>query len=172
MKEENMDKSEENIKWRYLIFSHTITILFIVQIALCFFFYNWAGLNLVLYTGWILLFTGIIIFWKSQADFRVAGKKLEKNWLDTSNVVDSGIYSVVRHPMYLAFILIAVALFLISQYWLTVVLGIIRIILFYDVIRQEEKGDLDKFGDDYKEYMQNVPRLNIIAGIIRLYKKK
>jgi len=29
-----------------------------------------------------------------------------------------------------------------------------------------------KFGDDYKRYMQRVPRMNFILGIIRLLRKK
>jgi hypothetical protein len=32
-------------------------------------------------------------------------------------------------------------------------------------------GHLAKFGDDHRRYMQRVPRLNIVAGVIRLLRR-
>jgi protein-S-isoprenylcysteine O-methyltransferase Ste14 len=162
-----MTKNEKTIKWGFMIISYSITFLFIVQIILCLFFYNWAGIDLLAYIGWILLAFGIIILFKSQMDFRAIGKKESgKSWLDTTNIVHSGIYSIIRHPMYLSFILMALALIFMSQYWLNVIIGIIRILLLYYVMIEEEKSDLEKFGRDYKDYMEKVPRLNFIKGIL------
>ena len=31
-----------------------------------------------------------------------------------------------------------------------------------------EKQDIEKFGEQYRQYMQKVPRLNFLLGIIRL----
>jgi protein-S-isoprenylcysteine O-methyltransferase Ste14 len=150
-----------------MIISYSITLLFIAQIILTIFFYNWAKIDLLTYIGGITLAISIIILYKSQKDFKAIGKKAEgKNWLDTTNIIDSGIYSIIRHPMYLSFILTAIALIFISQYWLNIIIGIIRIALLYYVIREEERGDLEKFGQAYKDYMKRVPRLNFIKGIL------
>ncbi|OFV67902.1 MAG: hypothetical protein SCAL_001277 [Candidatus Syntrophoarchaeum caldarius] len=32
---------------------------------------------------------------------------------------------------------------------------------------EEERGNIEKFGDAYRDYMKRVPRINLIAGIIR-----
>jgi len=41
----------------------------------------------------------------------------------------------------------------------------------YFAMLEEEKGNIEKFGDAYKEYMRRVPRINLIAGIMRFLKK-
>jgi protein-S-isoprenylcysteine O-methyltransferase Ste14 len=42
------------------------------------------------------------------------------------------------------------------------------IIFYYWSARKEEPTSIRKFGEDYKRYMERVPRLNIIWGIIKL----
>jgi protein-S-isoprenylcysteine O-methyltransferase Ste14 len=158
---------DEITNWKFMIISYSITFLFIIQIILSLFFYNWLEIDLLAYSGWIIIILGIIILWKSIMDFKAMSKnKNEKNLLDTKNVVDSGIYSINRHPMYLSFILMAIGLIFISQYWLNVIIGITRILMLYYVMIEEEKMDLKKLGSDYRDYTERVPRLNFIKGII------
>jgi len=68
-------------------------------------------------------------------------------------------------PMY-------VALILLSQYWLTAIIGIPGIACVYLISRQEDLRLIEKFGDDYKHYMQKVPRMNLLAGIIRQVRRR
>jgi protein-S-isoprenylcysteine O-methyltransferase Ste14 len=35
----------------------------------------------------------------------------------------------------------------------------------------EERGNVEQFGDAYKEYMRRVARINLITGIIQFLKK-
>ena len=82
--------AKETTNRKFMVISYSITFLFIVQIILCLFFYNTLGIDLLAYTGLIILILGIISLWKSQKDFKAAIKKEDgKNWLDTTNVVDS-----------------------------------------------------------------------------------
>ena len=74
--------------------------------------------------------------------------------------------------MYLSFMLIFLALACISQHWLSAVLGITGILMIYGDMRREEKSNTDKSGDDYLRYMQKVPRMNLVIGIIRLIRRK
>ena len=39
-------------------------------------------------------------------------------------------------------------------------------------VREAEENLIVKFGDDYKRYMEKVPRMNFILGIIRLLRRK
>jgi protein-S-isoprenylcysteine O-methyltransferase Ste14 len=89
------------------------------------------------------------------------------------NLMDRGIYAIVRHPLYLGWILgIFVATAFLYQHWLFVAIGIPGTASVYFIARYEERSNLDKFGDDYKRYMQKVPRMNFLAGVIRLLRRK
>jgi protein-S-isoprenylcysteine O-methyltransferase Ste14 len=39
-------------------------------------------------------------------------------------------------------------------------------------VLREEQMSIEKFGDDYKRYMQKVPRMNLLVGVIRLLRSK
>lgn len=45
-------------------------------------------------------------------------------------------------------------------------------IIIYINCRQEDQHLIEKFGNDYVAYMQKVPRMNLILGVIRLISKK
>ncbi|MHA1960973.1 MAG: methyltransferase family protein [Candidatus Thorarchaeota archaeon] len=82
---------------------------------------------------------------------------------EESEVQQHEIYSVVRHPTYLGVALLGAAalLFRLSVY------SILTFIIIYAVlrlqIRREEIELVDRFGDSYLEYMENVPRLLVRA---------
>ena len=148
-------------------------ICFIGQIALCFLFYNGANLDIFLYIGWsIIALAFFVVGGMARIDFMRQGKSLEKGkWLQTTVLVDKGIYSVVRHPMYLSFMMYPVALMFISQHWLSLILGFPFIIYLYFGMRSEEKNNIEKFGDEYRIYMLRVPRMNIVSGIFKLWRR-
>jgi protein-S-isoprenylcysteine O-methyltransferase Ste14 len=50
--------------------------------------------------------------------------------------------------------------------------GVIISALTYRTQVKLEKGLLVKFGDDYKRYMEKVPRMNPLLGVIRLLRRK
>jgi protein-S-isoprenylcysteine O-methyltransferase Ste14 len=170
---EKTDKPQWKPTWKDLVFSSIGGILFIGQIVLCFLFYNWAGLNVLLYLGWIILAVAFVLGWRARVAFEEKGRAEEgESWLATSVVVDSGVYAVVRHPMYLSFILLILALMLISQHWLSAVFGIPIVVILYLGMRVEEQSSIKKFGDDYMPYMNRVPRMNFLLGLIRLLQRR
>jgi len=72
----------------------------------------------------------------------------------------------------LGFILFVLALVLMSQHWLSIFSGVVGSALFYRDVLREEQMSVKKFGDDYKRYMQKVPRINFVLGIIRLLQRR
>ena len=73
-------------------------------------------------------------------------------------VIEHGVFSRVRHPLYLAAILLYLGLLLLSFSIMATVIWII-IILFYNYIAiYEEKILIAKFGNDYIDYMKKAPR--------------
>ena len=64
-----------------------------------------------------------------------------------------GIYSIIRHPQFLAMPLISISLMFISQHWIVLLLGIPAVLLSYISTIGTDKYCIEKFGDEYKEYM-------------------
>ncbi len=141
----------------------------ILPIILVFISFNCLGLDSLMYLGWILLIFSVIVIFLAGHEFQQKGGVPKgKHLVHTTILVDSGIYSVVRHPQYLGFILVVLSLVLMSQHWLSVISGILGSVLFYIDVQQEERSNIEKFGDEYKLYMQQVPRMNLLIGLIRL----
>jgi len=90
-----------------------------------------------------------------------------ESYMMTTTVVDHGIYAVVRHPQYLGYMCLNVTFMLVSPHWLITLLGSTAIMLLYLFAQQEEKRLIKKFGEAYREYMDRVPRFNIILGLVR-----
>jgi protein-S-isoprenylcysteine O-methyltransferase Ste14 len=148
-------------------------ICFLLQVVLCVRFYNYLGLRWLLYAGWATLGVAMVLGWRARAAFETEGESRKgESWLHTRRVVATGIYAVVRHPMYLSFLLMSLSLVLLSQHWLTAVLGAIVIALLYNDMRREEKNNLQWFGEEYQHYMEQVPRMNVVAGMARLLLSK
>ena len=141
---------------------------FLAQLVLCILFYNYLALSWLCYLGWALLGVAMVLGWRARVAFETKGEApVGEGWLHTTAVVDSGIYGLVRHPMYLSFMLISLALVLLSQHWLNALLGALLVGLIYSDMGREEKSCLAKFGDAYRDYMERVPRVNLLAGIVR-----
>jgi len=171
--EEKIEQGQWKPTWKDIILYSFLGILFIGQVVLCFLFYNWANLDVLLYIGWTIFAFSMVLGMLPRMAFQAKGKAPEgKSWIQTSVLVDSGIYAIVRHPMYLSFILLTISLILISQHWLSLIFGIPIVIYFYLSMGREERSSIEKFGDDYKRYMKRVPRMNLILGIIRLLRQR
>jgi protein-S-isoprenylcysteine O-methyltransferase Ste14 len=159
--------------WKDFIFIPLGGVSFVSLIAWCILFYNWAGLDWLLYLGWAVFVIGIGIIVMNRFALKRKGRAPNGGaWLRTTVVVDSGIYAVVRHPMYLGIILVLLATILISQHWLTALFSVPWILLLCNAVRGEDKRNSEKFGDDYRRYMQSVPRMNLPVGLIRLIRRR
>ena len=147
----------------------------IAQIILVFVFgtVNEAGFKVLMYTGWVIWAFSVIFGWLPILVFRRKGGVAKgKSYVHTTILVDTGLYSIVRHPQYTAGILFSLALMLISQNWLIAAMGLIVILLLYVDILIADKYEIEKFGDDYKRYMKKVPRTNFLLGIFRILRHR
>jgi len=109
--------------------------------------------------GVIALCGALFLFYRSHAD-------LGRNWsisLQIRNehrLVTTGIYRLVRHPMYSSFFLLAVAQILLLPNWFAGAAGLVGVgILYAFRVRQEERMMVERFGADYQEYMAHTARL-------------
>lgn len=74
-------------------------------------------------------------------------------------VIESGVFSIVRHPIYLSTILLYFGFILISLSVIAFGIWIVIILFYYYISRYEEKVLIDKLGAQYENYMKKVPML-------------
>ncbi len=152
-----------------------VSILFISQIIVgIYILSDVSQIEILAYVGvGLYVFSGIVFGMLPVMEFRKKGKvRKGKSYIHTTKLVDTGIYSIVRHPQFVTFILWAIAGMLLFQHWIIILLGIPIIPLTYIDLIRADKDAIEKFGDDYKRYMQKVPRMNLLLGVIRLLRRK
>ena len=95
---------------------------------------------------------GLWLFWRSHAD-------LGNNWSVTLEVRSShqlithGVYSVVRHPMYAAFLLFGLAQALLLSNWVAGFSALAAVALLCNVrVPREELMMCEFFGEQYRQY--------------------
>ena len=76
---------------------------------------------------------------------------------DVPEVIRKGAYNYCRHPMYLSEILLYTGLLFISMSLAAFIVLLLGIGFLYFICRYEERLLLDRFGDDYRQYMREVP---------------
>jgi protein-S-isoprenylcysteine O-methyltransferase Ste14 len=93
-------------------------------------------------------------------------KELGRNWSvslelhEKHKLITGGVYRYVRHPMYSAFFLWAVAQSLLLPNWVAGLSGIVGFGTLYTFrVGREERLMLDAFGDEYRAYMQRTARI-------------
>jgi len=166
MSKEKTDKPQWKPTRKDIIRSSVLGVMAVSQIILCFLSYNWAGLKILLYAGWIALGVSFVLCWLSAYELKKKGE--EESHMSTTVLVDTGLYAIIRHPMYLSWMVGILALMPITQHWLSPILGVPVMVSIYLDMQQEEQHNIEKFGDDYRRYMQVVPRMNFVVGVIRL----
>jgi protein-S-isoprenylcysteine O-methyltransferase Ste14 len=116
--------------------------------------------------GW----AGVVVFIGALWLFRRSHKDLGRQWSialeirERHCVVSTGVYSRIRHPMYAAFWLQAIAQALLLPNWIAGSAGFVAVaLLFFLRVGREERLMLEQFGDDYLSYMARTDR--IVPGI-------
>ena len=117
------------------------------QILAAWLLYDPDANSTIINLGWGIIMLSAIFGWLPIFTFRSRGKVEGKSYTETTVLVDSGIYSIVRHPQYLAGILINIGLSLITTHWIVILLGIISWGIYFQNTFSEEDNCVEKFGD-------------------------
>ena len=152
----------------FLLLGVLVTITFVGQIASAIFLYNPQGITWMINTGWVILWISAVFGWIPILTFKSSGGVAKgESYMKTTQLVDRGVYAIVRHPQYLAGVLIGIGLPLISQHWLVAVFGLFNVFISYYSAVLEDQSLISKFGDGYRAYMGRVPRMNFLLGLGR-----
>ncbi len=103
--------------------------------------------------SWILL---ILSAYFGLAGFFLLKRKGKpsENFENTTILVKTGVYSLIRHPLYFSLFLLGTGVMFKEISPLTVILGAINLLAVWFTALMEEKEMIEKFGEPYKEYMK------------------
>jgi protein-S-isoprenylcysteine O-methyltransferase Ste14 len=168
-----MSGTTEGFSWKDWIASCIYGSCMIIQMALTYFRYNSLGLDGLANTGWLVMAVSALFGWMPIYTLKKRGGVPEgESYMKTTEIVETGVYSVVRHPQYLAGVLLSLSLVLISQYWINALLFLPVLVGTYIDSRRADRRLVDKFGEDYTRYMEKVPGLDPVTGSIRLLRRR
>jgi protein-S-isoprenylcysteine O-methyltransferase Ste14 len=125
--------------------------------------------------GWVMFFSILLPDWFRLVMVGVAVLgvlfvswgywALGKNWAPSVSgvrkdtvLVTNGLYGFVRHPIYLGAFIFLVALSLVAANLVILLPTLALLTLLYTSIDEEEVMLIDRFGDEYREYMKRTPR--------------
>jgi protein-S-isoprenylcysteine O-methyltransferase Ste14 len=114
---------------------------------------------LAAWLGIVCLAAACWLFWRSHSE-------LGRNWSISlemrshHRLVQTGVYRLVRHPMYSSFFLLGLAQLLLLPNWVGGGAGVAgAFILYVFRFRREETMMVENFGDEYRVYMRQTKRL-------------
>ena len=149
------------------------SLLIIAQYILAFFVYKLPGYKPLQWVGWVIWAVSLIFGLAPIFILRQKGEVEKGNsYVNTRKLVDTSLYAIIRHPQYMGGILFNVALMLLAQHWLILLLGTISAVLIWLEIQMADQECIVKFGDEYRRYMQRVPQVNFLLGVIRLIRAR
>jgi len=125
-------------------------------------YYGWSNIPL-----WLKIFADIMVFFGYMMFFvvlmqnRHASRIIEVD--EKQKVIDTGLYSLVRHPMYDAFFLLyGFAPLALGSYWMLLGNAHLIFVIVFRILNEEKVLIKELAG--YKEYMQKV-RYRLIPGL-------
>ena len=107
----------------------------------------------------ILLTIGLIIVLEAVRLLKIIGRPRDTGESDeyhfeqTTQLVTVGAYRWIRHPMYSSLLFLTWGIYLKNPTPLTTAVAVAATALLYATARADEREDIARFGDEYREYM-------------------
>ncbi len=103
--------------------------------------------------SWLLLALSVYVVITGYMLLKRKGKPTV-NFENTSLLVKSGIYGLIRHPLYLSVFLLGTGVVLKDPKTIQLILGTVNLVAVWITARIEENEMIVKFGDEYRTYMK------------------
>ncbi len=122
--------------------------------GICLFLSQFTSNRSTLFTdNFYLLFLGILFFTGGILLLITASLNLRKS-VNTKEIVISGPFKYIRHPIYTSIYILSIGLGLIFFAWLWFIIMIVFIPFWYIECREEEKEMIKLYGKKYIEYQR------------------
>jgi len=131
---------------------------------------EWSALALPVWVRWTGLALGLLSITLNAWSHKTLSQKLGEDFdpvlrlLKVPALVKEGPYATMRHPIYLAFLMMQISVLLLTSNWFIGLSGIAIIVAVIAIrIPEEEKMLIAQFGDEYRTYRKKtgalLPRL-------------
>ena len=98
--------------------------------------------SVLIFGGFVLLSAAWRVLYAAQREKRLA---------------TSGVYSRIRHPQYVGFVMIMLGFLVQWPTLVTLAMFPILVFMYVKLARREERESLFEFGDEYRRYMERTP---------------
>ncbi len=125
-------------------------------------FVDWSFLTVPSWIRWIGILAAMVCPFLSFWLFKNIGLNISETVLTKQNhqLVTSGPYKYIRHPLYLTGILLIFSLGTISENWVLLFLAPLTFLIFrFIVIPKEEEKLMERFGQHYVDYRKTTGAL-------------
>jgi protein-S-isoprenylcysteine O-methyltransferase Ste14 len=131
---------------------------------------EWSALALPVWVRWTGLALGLLSITLNAWSHKTLSQKLGEDFdpvlrlLKVPALVKEGPYATMRHPIYLAFLMMQISVLLLTSNWFIGLSGIAIIVAVIAIrVPEEEKMLIEQFGDEYRTYRKKtgalLPRL-------------
>jgi protein-S-isoprenylcysteine O-methyltransferase Ste14 len=125
------------------------------------------------YVGFAIWALAALFGWLPIWQFKKSGGVAKgAAYVETTRLVDTGLYAIVRHPQFVAWPLMCAAVALVSQHPAVIGLGAVGFVFSCVGFRAADEQGIEKFGDEYRAYMERVPGWNFLAGFWRWARRR
>jgi protein-S-isoprenylcysteine O-methyltransferase Ste14 len=108
--------------------------------------------------GAVAFLLGLAVMAPAVGLFRRTGQD-PKPWIETPEIISTGIYRFTRNPMYVSMALLQVAIGVwFGSWWIIALVPVSLVSVYLIAVRHEEAYLEGKFGDGYLDYKRSVRR--------------
>ena len=101
------------------------------------------------YAGLTLFLLGLVVLTIASVNFTVTPMNIP---------ITRGMYRYTRHPLYLSSLLLYLSVGIASASWIFLVIFVVQLVSINIGAVGEERYCLEKYGDDYCEYLRKTPK--------------
>ena len=127
---------------------------------------EWSAVALPVWARWTGLALGLLSITLNAWSHKTLSQKLGEDFdpvlrlLKVPALVKEGPYATMRHPIYLAFLMMQISVLLLTSNWFIGLSGITIIVAVIAIrIPEEEKMLIEQFGDEYRTYRKKTGAL-------------
>ena len=137
--------------------------LILVGTGICGLIFSWYSFSIFpisnIIGGFLILFS-FLFHWWAEKDHKQAHEHTD----NIDKIITSGVYSKIRHPLYLSLIIINIGIALSFGVLITLIIALLTVIHWVATSFKEEQILQIKFQDGYTQYKKSV-RWRMIPGI-------
>lgn len=135
----------------------------LIGTGICGLLFSWQRLSIFpitnIFGGFMILFAFLFHLWAEKDH-----KQAHENSDEIEMIVTSGVYSRIRHPLYLSLIILNIGIAISFGGLIVLILAMLTIVHWCIASYQEEEALLMKFRDDYAQYKKTV-RWRMVPGV-------